>query len=335
MPDMPDMPAHDSEHLQALVQIAASLEQHSEHPLAQAIVQYARAQDIELVPVSDFHAAGGLGVRARLNHARYGQDLWCSIGNERFMQTQHAETSPSCLAQKRSAHEQEAQSVADSTRSTTDVYSRIQDFAAEGKTSMLVAVQDRIIGIIAAADAVNPQSKTAVKQLQDAGIQVLMLTGDKQRTAQAIAQHVGIDTVRAEVLPQDKAREVQKLQAQGAVVAMVGDGINDAPALAQADVGIAIGSGTDVALESADIVLMRSDPADVYTAIQLSKRTMRTIRQNLFWAFAYNIVCIPFAAGLFYLLGGPLLNPMIAAFAMACSSISVVLNALRLKAASV
>ncbi len=203
--------------------------------------------------------------------------------------------------------------------------------AEEGKTPMFVALDQKLAGIIAVADVMKPSSKRAVEKIHAMGIEVVMITGDNRRTAEAIATQVGIDRVLAEVLPQDKASEIKKLQAEGVKVAMVGDGINDAPALAQADIGMAIGSGTDVAMESADIVLMRSDLMDVVTAIQLSKKTIRNIKQNLFWAFAYNSAGIPIAAGLLYLFGGPLLNPIIAAGAMAFSSVSVVTNALRLK----
>ncbi|MFA7637464.1 MAG: HAD-IC family P-type ATPase, partial [Monoglobales bacterium] len=203
--------------------------------------------------------------------------------------------------------------------------------AGEGKTPMCVAMNGKISGIIAVADVVKESSVSAIKKLQSMGIEVAMITGDNIKTAQAIAKQVGISRVLAEVLPQDKSSEVKKLQVEGKKVAMVGDGINDAPALAQADIGIAIGSGTDVAMESADIVLMRSDLMDVPAAIHLSKNTIRNIKQNLFWAFGYNVAGIPIAAGVLHLFGGPLLNPMFAAAAMSLSSVSVLTNALRLK----
>jgi Cu+-exporting ATPase len=196
---------------------------------------------------------------------------------------------------------------------------------------MYIATDNKISGIIAVADIVKESSAKAIKKLQSMGIEVAMITGDNRKTDEAIERQVGIDRVLAEVLPQDKSNEVKKLQAEGKKVAMVGDGINDAPALAQADIGIAIGSGTDVAIESADIVLMKSDLMDVATAIHLSKSTIRNIKQNLFWAFGYNVAGIPIAAGILHLLGGPLLNPIFAAAAMSLSSVSVLTNALRLK----
>ena len=211
------------------------------------------------------------------------------------------------------------------------VENKYDELAKQGKTPMFISIENELAGIIAVADVVKESSKRAVELLHNLGIKVAMVTGDNKNTAQAIASQVGIDIVLAEVLPEDKSNEVKKLQAEGKFVAMVGDGINDAPALAAADIGIAIGSGTDVAIESADIVLMKNDLMDVPTAIKLSKDTIRNIKQNLFWAFGYNTIGIPVAAGVLYIFGGPLLNPMIAAAAMSLSSVSVVSNALRLR----
>jgi len=196
---------------------------------------------------------------------------------------------------------------------------------------MYISVDGKLEGIVAVADIIKPTSKAAVEKLKNMDIEIVMITGDNKRTAEAVGRQSGIDKVFAEVLPQDKAENIKRLQAGGGKVAMVGDGINDTPALVQADIGIAIGGGTDVAIESADIVLMRGDLQGVAQAIYLSKRTMRNIKQNLFWAFAYNVAGIPIAAGLLYIFGGPLLNPVIAALAMAFSSISVLLNVLRIK----
>ncbi|MEA4968970.1 MAG: heavy metal translocating P-type ATPase [Candidatus Pelethousia sp.] len=282
-----------------LMRLIASAEKASEHPLGQAIVQGAQEKGLELMQVADFEALTGRGIRAKIN----GQTILA--GNRKLMEEQGVALG---------AFEAEADRL-----------------AGEGKTPMYVAADDALGGIVAVADVVKPSSRRAIERLHKMGVQVAMITGDNQKTAAAIAKQVGIDRVLAEVLPQDKAGEVKKLQAEGRKVAMVGDGINDAPALAQADVGIAIGSGTDVAMESADIVLMRSDLMDVSAAIELSKRTIRNIKQNLFWAFGYNSIGIPIAAGLLHLFGGPLLNPIFAAAAMSLSSVSVVTNALRLK----
>jgi Cu+-exporting ATPase len=249
--------------------------------------------------VTDFEAITGKGITASVNGVQV------LIGNQRLMLEKRVDLD--------------------------GVSFQSDDLASSGKTPMYVVADGTLIGIIAVADVVKESSKKAIENLQAMGISVAMLTGDNVRTAEAIARQVGIDRVLAEVLPGDKADVVKRLQAEGKQVAMVGDGINDAPALVQADVGIAIGSGTDVAIESADIVLMRSDLMDVPTAVKLSKRTITTIKQNLFWAFLYNSILIPVAAGALYLFGGPLLNPMLAAGAMAFSSVSVLLNALRLK----
>lgn len=208
---------------------------------------------------------------------------------------------------------------------------RLEALADEGKTPMIFAEENKIIGILAVADVVKPTSRQAVQQLKELGIEVVMLTGDNKRTAEAIRKKLDIDTVIAEVMPQDKEREIARLQEQGKTVAMIGDGVNDAPALARADVGMAIGAGTDVAIESADVVLMKNDLLDAVTAIRLSKAVIRNIKQNLFWAFFYNALGIPVAAGVFYTAFGWKLNPMLGAAAMSMSSIFVVTNALRLK----
>ncbi len=282
-----------------LLQLAASAEKGSEHPLGEAIVKGAEDKGLELKKLDFFRAIPGHGIEVRMD----GQGIL--LGNRKLM--------------------------VESNISLANLEETSDQLAGEGKTPMYVAIEGKMAGIVAVADTVKENSKKAIEQLHRMGIEVAMLTGDNQRTAAAIAKQVGIDRVLAEVLPQDKANEVKKIQAEGRKVAMVGDGINDAPALAQADIGIAIGSGTDVAMESADIVLMRSDLMDVPTAIQLSKKTITNIKQNLFWAFGYNTLGIPVAMGILYLLGGPLLNPIIAAAAMSFSSVSVLLNALRLK----
>lgn len=281
-----------------LLRLAASAEKGSEHPLGAAIVREAEARKVELLPVESFTALPGYGIEVGIE----GKTIL--LGNKKLMTEREI---------------------------TITLQAESDRLAEEGKTPMFIAVDHRLAGIVAVADVMKPSSKQAITQLYRMGLEVVMLTGDNRRTAEAIARQVGINRVMAEVLPQDKAGVIKRLQTEGVKVAMVGDGINDAPALAQADIGIAIGSGTDVAMESADIVLIKSDLRDVVTAIQLSKSTIRNIKQNLFWAFAYNTIGIPVAAGLLYLFGGPLLNPMIAAGAMAFSSVSVVTNALRLK----
>lgn len=282
-----------------LLILTASAEKGSEHPLGEAIVRAAEEREGTFKKNDSFMAIPGHGIEVGIE----GKTILA--GNRKLMN--------------------------DRNISLEDLEKASDRLAEEGKTPMYVAIDNKIAGIIAVADTVKENSKKAIERLHSMGIQVAMITGDNRRTAEAIAKQVNIDIVLAEVLPEDKANEVKKLQAQGKKVAMVGDGINDAPALAQADVGIAIGSGTDVAMESADIVLMRSDLMDVPTAIQLSKSTIKNIKQNLFWAFGYNTLGIPVAMGLLHLFGGPLLNPMIAGAAMSLSSVSVLTNALRLK----
>lgn len=282
-----------------LLQLTASAEKGSEHPLGEAIVKGAEEKGLEFLKLDKFNAIPGHGIEVTID----GKVILA--GNRKLM--------------------------VDRKISIDKLEKASNKLAEEGKTPMYVAIDNKIAGIIAVADTMKENSKRAIEKLHEMGIEVAMITGDNKRTAAAIAKQVGIDIVLAEVLPEDKANEVKKLQAEGKKVAMVGDGINDAPALAQADIGIAIGSGTDVAMESADIVLMRSDLMDVPTAIQLSKSTIRNIKENLFWAFAYNTAGIPVAMGVLYIFGGPLLSPVIAAAAMSFSSVSVLLNALRLK----
>jgi P-type Cu+ transporter len=282
-----------------LLQLAASAEKGSEHPLGEAIVKGAEEKGLEFKKLDFFKAIPGHGIEVKIE----GKEIL--LGNRKLMV--------------------ESKISLDNLEETSD------KLAGEGKTPMYIAIDNTLAGIIAVADTVKENSKRAIEKLHAMGIEVVMITGDNKRTAEAIAKQVGINRTLAEVLPQDKANEVKKLQTEGKKVAMVGDGINDAPALAQADIGIAIGSGTDVAMESADIVLMRSDLMDVPTAIQLSKSTIRNIKENLFWAFGYNILGIPVAMGILHIFGGPLLNPIIAGAAMSFSSVSVVLNALRLK----
>lgn len=281
-----------------LLILAASAEKGSEHPLGEAIVRAAEEKGLELKKVDKFTSIPGHGIEVEIDDKRL------LLGNKKLMKKKHI---------------------------NIELEEKSDRLASEGKTPMYIAINEALVGIIAVADVLKESSIKAIEKLHEMGIEVAMITGDNKRTAEAIAGQVGIDIVLAEVLPEEKANEVKKLQEKGKKVAMVGDGINDAPALAQADVGMAIGSGTDVAMESADIVLMRSDLMDVVTAIQLSKKTIRNIKENLFWAFGYNTAGIPIAAGLLYALGGPLMNPMFAAGAMALSSVSVVTNALRLR----
>ena len=283
-----------------LLSLAASAEKGSEHPLGQAIVQYAVDQNLHLHTLAAFQAIPGEGIEAILNNQtlRVGKSSWLLDENVSISE---------------------------------DLQKQADKFAADAKTPVFVALGSTCKGIIALADTIKPESKEAIGQLFAMHIDIIMLTGDNSHTAAAIGRKLGISHIRAEVTPADKAKEIQLLQTRGRTVAMVGDGINDAPALTRADVGIAIGTGTDVAIESADIVLMHSDLRDVAKAIELSHAAMRNIRENLGWAFGYNILGIPVAMGVLHFFGGPLLNPMIAAAAMSLSSVSVLTNALRLR----
>jgi Cu+-exporting ATPase len=281
-----------------LLIIAASIEKPSEHPLAEAILAKAKDNDLELVEVESFNAVPGRGITAIIDGKSY------VAGNIEMMRDNSIK-------------------VPDSVNGN--------NLSQEGKTPLYFAKENTFIGVIAVADTVKESSKSAIKELKDMGIDVIMLTGDNETTAKAVAGSLQIDNVVADVMPQDKESIVRKLQEEGKKVAMVGDGINDAPALVRADVGIAIGAGTDIAIESADIVLMRSDLNDAVFAVKLGKATIKNIKQNLFWAFFYNTLGIPLAAGVFYPFFGLKLSPMIGALAMSLSSVFVVTNALRLR----
>jgi Cu+-exporting ATPase len=297
-PHVTDILPCDNYDEETILQLAASAEKGSEHALGSAVVAKSQERNLPLLPTADFKAVPGRGIRVVVD----GKKLL--FGNAEFMM--------------------------DNDIAVRDV-AAAESLSNEGKTVMHLAVDGVLAGRIAAADIVKPDSGKAIEKLQKMGIHTVMLTGDNERTASTIAKQVNIDDVISQVLPGDKAEHIKRLQADGGLVAMVGDGINDAPALAQSDLGFAVGSGTDVAMESAGIVLMRNSLNGVVTAIELSRATLRNIKQNLFWAFAYNAAGIPLAAGLFYLFGGPTLNPMFAAAAMAMSSVSVVTNALRLR----
>ncbi len=299
-PVLTDLKVYNNFDENEILQLAASAENNSEHPLAEAIVNGAKERNVEFKQYDKFRAMPGYGIRATIDEKEI------QIGNRKLMASRKI--------------------------STEDAEKDYEILSNEGKTPMFISVNNELAGLIAVADVVKETSKAAIERMHKLGLKVIMLTGDNEKTAKYIAKEVGIDSVIAEILPFQKSEEVKKLQEAGEFVAMVGDGINDSPALAQANVGIAIGSGTDVAIESADIVLIRNDLNDVAGAIALSKATITNIKENLFWAFFYNVIGIPFAAGIFYaFFNGPKLDPMIAAFAMSLSSVSVLMNALRLK----
>ncbi len=282
-----------------LITVASSVERFSEHPIAKAIVRYASEKRVAFSPATNFLSETGQGVRARIDGAL------ATVGSERLVESDGASALPLHAAGER--------------------------LSSSGQTTVFVARGGRLLGVIGVADRIRETSAAAIRRLRDHGITVVMLTGDNSRTAASISRAAGIDDVIAEVLPDQKSTEILRRQKAGHVVAMVGDGINDAPALAQADVGVAVGTGTDVAIEASDVTLMRPDIGAVADAILLSRRTMRTMRENLFWAFAYNVIGIPLAAGVLYPRFGVLLNPVIASAAMALSSVSVVTNSLRLR----
>ncbi|MFY4742141.1 heavy metal translocating P-type ATPase [Aliarcobacter butzleri] len=282
-----------------LLQLCATIEKNSEHPLADAILKKTQEKEIELLNTTDFEALNGLGIKAKV------EDRLFYIGNKKLL---------------------------DSKNISLDLfYEKSEKLANEAKTPIFIADESEVLGLIAISDVVKPTSKDAILEFEKMGLEVIMLTGDNYKTANAIAKQININNVIAEVLPQDKEKEIQKLQSLGKKVTMIGDGINDAPALVRADVGIAIGAGTDIAIESANIVLVKSDLLDAVKAIQLSNAVIKNIKQNLFWAFFYNIIGIPLAAGVFYTILGWKLSPMFAGAAMSLSSVTVVLNALRLK----
>jgi Cu+-exporting ATPase len=284
-----------------LLRLVASLEASSEHPLADALVRRAREKGLTLASIEGFQSITGLGAVGIVEGA------FLAVGNEKLMDEYAAKVAP--------------------------LLSEAERLAGEGKTPVYVAIDGALAGLLAVADPIKPEAREAIARLKRMGLDIVLLTGDNRRTAEAVGREAGIDRVVAEVLPDGKVAEVQRLQKEGAVVAMVGDGINDAPALAQADVGIAIGTGTDIAIEASDVTLMRGDPRGVATAIALSRRTMRTMKENLFWAFVYNVIGIPVAAGVLYPVFGVLLSPILASAAMALSSVSVVTNSLRLRRA--
>lgn len=297
-PKVVDIQVFNDYSTEEVLKIAASIEKHSEHPLGKAIVEEAEKQEFDVLPIEQFQSISGMGIQGIVD----GKEVL--LGNHLLLQNQGI---------------------------AVDEFNAVIDgVASKGQTAMFVAIQKQVAGIIVVADTIKATSKEAIQQMKALGLQVRMVTGDHEKTAKAIANEVGIETVYSQVLPNEKASVVQQLLDEGYQVAMVGDGINDAPALAKATVGIAIGSGVDVAIETADMVMMQDDLRLVAKTIQLSKMTMMTIKENLFWAFIYNVIGIPVAMGVLHFFGGPLLSPMIAGAAMSFSSVSVVLNALRL-----
>jgi Cu+-exporting ATPase len=300
-PTLTDVVPAEGTNEDELLRLAASAERGSEHPLGEAIVRAAQERRLPLAQPSAFKAVAGHGIEVTVDNRNI------LLGNAKLMRDRGVPLD-------------------------AQAETRTGELAVGGKTPMYVAIGGRFAGLVAVADPVKPGSKAAVDALKAMRLEVVMMTGDNRRTAEAVARQVGIDRVLAEVLPEDKARHVRRLQQEKKVVAMVGDGINDAPALAQADVGIAIGTGTDVAIEASDVTLVRGDLRGVVTAIALSHATIRTIKQNLFWAFVYNVIGIPVAAGALYPLFGWLLSPILASLAMSFSSVSVVANSLRLRA---
>ena len=297
-PKVVDIQVFNNYSKEEVLNVAASIEKHSEHPLGKAIVEEAEKQEFDVLPIEQFQSISGMGIQGIVD----GKEVL--LGNHLLLQNQGI---------------------------AVDEFNAVIDgVASKGQTAMFVAIQKQVAGIIVVADTIKATSKEAIQQMKALGLQVRMVTGDHEKTAKAIANEVGIETVYSQVLPNEKASVVQQLLDEGYQVAMVGDGINDAPALAKATVGIAIGSGVDVAIETADMVMMQDDLRLVAKTIQLSKMTMMTIKENLFWAFIYNVIGIPVAMGVLHFFGGPLLSPMIAGAAMSFSSVSVVLNALRL-----
>jgi len=298
-PEITDIIKANSYSEEEILKYAASAEKASEHPLGEAIIKRATERKIRLEDPKDFKAIEGQGIEAKVE----GKDIL--LGNEKLMLKRNIEVN--------------------------DLKTKAEKLARDGKTPIYVTIEGKAAGLIAVADTLKENSVEAVERLKRLGIEVVMLTGDNRKTAEAIARKAGIERVLPEVLPEDKVHEIKSLQSEGKKVGMVGDGINDAPALAQADIGIAIGSGTDVAMEASDITLIKGDLRGVVSAIELSKRTIRVIKQNLFWAFFYNTAGIPIAAGVLYPFFGILLNPIFASAAMAFSSVSVVSNSLRLR----